>query len=1045
MSSNAQEEEVEVAEDAPPAETSTADQDASQQQQQQQQQDGDDAEVAESAEEAKGASDSKAEDTQDGQGEADATAEETIAESDNEHGGDNARDNDQQEQEQEKGEQNGAASKEEEDEPPEDARPEGAAQQDQEQEHEQQSDSAGDDNDKAMEEGAADAADDESTAKEQAADNVHIPTAPAADSDDTQGVEDTKKEAAENNGSGTQKGEAPEENGEGEGQADEGQQQQRGEEEEENSGEGDDHGSDDNAKETKGSEEEQESAASEGDTSAAVATEGGEHKATGDNNDGDDGDSVTVSAKPSAPASASSRRPTSMHLDADGGDLGPEKAELPAPPSRGSDGADDGDDGDDDAGVVAQRGSEEGEEVPKGTEDTEEGESQSSATEAAEPEPESSVNNLSAISEAPEEEEQDGERASASRDQQQEGHNDTTSDGASVSATEQTTTESAYTQAGDDGDAAVIGEPGEIQYSQRQQIVKVPADDGSDRLFNITVFTANVTKPFLGGFRHKKTGVEYHNASSQTPRKFRIPKTERFTRTTQTAIQRTHPKFATQTSVHTATQMTKEGVFVTSREDKIIVPTKYETAADKHARVVAAVIVIQKYYRRWQAKRVVGNLRYARHQYQQWQEEKERKRLEFEEMMRRREMDRRLNPRTPEDFDMLYASLQKWHGEQLEKVRLLPESEQPQARMDLLREETKYLNFIEQLKQLAATDNKEARVQKFLDDASTGRKWANKQYGMKVHVETPESKLAQELKEIYNLIRIPDLDVDERLDALLQLRTAVEKHDSRLTREILELIQREADLLGRRTRARNLEGLRKRLLNLFLQFIETPEYNPEAKRLMEVHQDKDFFKHNLVRCAGSQTYHTTSKFDVSPQKTTGLGKSKSVLAAENRALYREDNTAYRRILDACRRAEKHYADNSQCMSLLSVRDMRYLIDTVWSGKSALSEDATLSNLVLCRWNKHKELSPWNSILLTKDEQVEHLELDDPDASYGPNFVARIKQKHIRAKQHFTSLQSHLARAHKQQTSRTLPPKPQQLPSLSTQQQHQQQLPANATS
>lgn len=33
-------------------------------------------------------------------------------------------------------------------------------------------------------------------------------------------------------------------------------------------------------------------------------------------------------------------------------------------------------------------------------------------------------------------------------------------------------------------------------------------------------------------------------------------------------------------------------------------------------------------------------------------------------------------------------------------------------------------------------------------------------------------------------------------------------------------------------------GLRNRILHLFLEFIETPEYNPEAGRYMEVHQDK---------------------------------------------------------------------------------------------------------------------------------------------------------------------------------------------------------------
>ena len=32
-----------------------------------------------------------------------------------------------------------------------------------------------------------------------------------------------------------------------------------------------------------------------------------------------------------------------------------------------------------------------------------------------------------------------------------------------------------------------------------------------------------IRKPFLGGFRHKKNGVEYHNASAQTMKKPRPP------------------------------------------------------------------------------------------------------------------------------------------------------------------------------------------------------------------------------------------------------------------------------------------------------------------------------------------------------------------------------------------------------------------------------------------------------------------------------------------------------------------------------------------
>merc|ERR1712196_721546 len=48
-----------------------------------------------------------------------------------------------------------------------------------------------------------------------------------------------------------------------------------------------------------------------------------------------------------------------------------------------------------------------------------------------------------------------------------------------------------------------------------------------------------------------------------------------------------------------------------------------------------------------------------------------------------------------------------------------------------------------------------------------------------------------------------------------------------------ELMDREADMLNRGRSDASLSGLRKRLANLFLQFIETPEFNPEAARFQK--------------------------------------------------------------------------------------------------------------------------------------------------------------------------------------------------------------------
>lgn len=49
------------------------------------------------------------------------------------------------------------------------------------------------------------------------------------------------------------------------------------------------------------------------------------------------------------------------------------------------------------------------------------------------------------------------------------------------------------------------------------------------------------------------------------------------------------------------------------------------------------------------------------------------------------------------------------------------------------------------------------------------------------------------------------------------------------------MIDREADLLMRGVREGNLDGLRKRISTLFLQYIKTPTFNPEAAKLLKVH------------------------------------------------------------------------------------------------------------------------------------------------------------------------------------------------------------------
>merc|ERR550537_1976569 len=101
-------------------------------------------------------------------------------------------------------------------------------------------------------------------------------------------------------------------------------------------------------------------------------------------------------------------------------------------------------------------------------------------------------------------------------------------------------------------------------------------------------------------------------------------------------------------------------------------------------------------------------------------------------------------------------------------------------------------------------------------------------------VHTPFTTRAKELLELHRGLDLPKLTIDERLDVLLHVKWTVKEFDCNLTREIVDLIDREADLLNRGRPEKSFGGLRKRLANLFLQFIETPEFNPEAMRFQKV-------------------------------------------------------------------------------------------------------------------------------------------------------------------------------------------------------------------
>jgi hypothetical protein len=74
-------------------------------------------------------------------------------------------------------------------------------------------------------------------------------------------------------------------------------------------------------------------------------------------------------------------------------------------------------------------------------------------------------------------------------------------------------------------------------------------------------------------------------------------------------------------------------------------------------------------------------------------------------------------------------------------------------------------------------------------------------------VDTPHTIRARELRDLYHALNLPMLSVDERLQILLHVKYTTKEFDCNLTREIVELIDREGDLVSRGRPERSLEGL----------------------------------------------------------------------------------------------------------------------------------------------------------------------------------------------------------------------------------------------
>ena len=380
------------------------------------------------------------------------------------------------------------------------------------------------------------------------------------------------------------------------------------------------------------------------------------------------------------------------------------------------------------------------------------------------------------------------------------------------------------------------GEDDEIEVTVNFDDPEDPRSQGGPVSFMVRIVKENNRKLYLGGYRSRKTGLVYHHGSTQTLREVvEYTGPEKFTRECQTAIEVTR---SVQTKRENGTQMKRKDIYIDDKNDKELMPKEYFTSAQLHDLKVRKTIIMQCFWRGYVARCRAYGLRKRQEDRRRAIEEEEEKQRIAAQKKHEREVERRMNPTSMEDFEVLYNELETWR--QHETRRINEESSDEKSRLEelakLLQKETKLLQTIDRLKIGANKGNRVKRVKKMLELMSAPKQWQMSD-GDVAEVHTPFTTRAKELMELYQGLNLPLLSIDERLDVLLHVKWTVKEFDCNLTRNIVELIDREADLLNRGRAEKSLEGLRRRLSNMFLRFIETPEFNPEAARFQKVPRD----------------------------------------------------------------------------------------------------------------------------------------------------------------------------------------------------------------
>ncbi|GFS50639.1 IQ and ubiquitin-like domain-containing protein [Nephila pilipes] len=521
-----------------------------------------------------------------------------------------------------------------------------------------------------------------------------------------------------------------------------------------------------------------------------------------------------------------------------------------------------------------------------------------------------------------------------------------------------------------------------------------------DKVLNITK-----NKRFLGGYRHKLTGKIYHHAVIQTvPSPWKYELISRYNRDAQTVQLQDK---AQQTPKDASTQVQARNIYLNTMKDKILPATdNYIYADDIKKEYSKKIITLQSYIRGWLAfKELLRRKEKALLQIL-WDDEQIRHKFKEDTKWLNDLEKRRSSPNSDDDFRLIFSDLQKWWNSESKSIsEVRAGADFKAATWLLINAEIAKIEEVNKRKNLFEQEKYFQSREKSLKIAAEPKMW--KTHSDAVRVETSTTLRAKYVHELYQTLSMKYISPQDRVQALINLKEFLKPYHSKLTDNLEQLANREIDLHLRKVKGIKLEGLQTRIRNLFWQLAKRPTFNPEMQLVTKIKKNGISPLH-IMSCASCKCFY------ILPTDSTDnvLGKSviqnystkcKKCLNIENEAWIRKDLELYKRILKLLISEEEKMPTKSGIIYILQPSDIEHLVDKIWKHQSCIGGSKNDLGLELTRFDMDKNWTPWNCLLVTRQETAVLSKIPNSETKYDKRFKKNVFQKHAEARRYFSTI------------------------------------------